>query len=297
MNPTEVPFSIVDVFAQAPLSGNPLAVVADADGLDEDAMRRVAREFNLSETTFVLEPTVEGATWRLRSFTPAGAEVVGAGHNALGAWWWLAETGRIDAGDRPLAQQLGERVLGVEIAFGPDERPTTVVMDQSPARSGAIAPDRWGLAGHLGLSAEDLRDDIPTQVVDTGAAHLLVPAVSADAVDRARPNAEPLLAQLRAIGAQGCYLYALDPRTVGATAYARFFNPTVGIWEDPATGSAAGPLACHLVDHGHAPNGSRVIIEQGHAMGRPSLLQVCVADNRVRLGGACVTVAEGRLIL
>lgn len=94
---TSVPFALVDVFADAPLTGNPLAVVADADGLEERAMRAVAREFNQSETTFVLRPTRPEARTRLRSFTPAGAEVVGAGHNALGAWWWLAATRRLDS--------------------------------------------------------------------------------------------------------------------------------------------------------------------------------------------------------
>jgi predicted PhzF superfamily epimerase YddE/YHI9 len=98
-----VPFAVVDVFADAPLVGNALAVVTDAEGLEESVMRAVAREFNQSETTFVLPATQPGATWRLRSFTPAGAEVVGAGHNALGAWWWLAD------GRTAGARRSGER--------------------------------------------------------------------------------------------------------------------------------------------------------------------------------------------
>lgn len=80
---------------EQPLTGNPLAVVADADAVDEQLMRAIAREFNQSDTTFLLAPTAQGATWRLRSFTPAGVEVGGAGHNALGAWWWLAAAGRL----------------------------------------------------------------------------------------------------------------------------------------------------------------------------------------------------------
>lgn len=88
-----VSFYFVDVFASQPLSGNPLSLVADADRLDEAQMRAIAREFNQSETTFLLRPTRPGATWRLRSFTPIGAEVGGAGHNALGAWLWLAAAG------------------------------------------------------------------------------------------------------------------------------------------------------------------------------------------------------------
>ena len=83
-------FYLIDVFAQRPLTGNPLALVPDADDLAEAQMRAIAREFNQSETTFLLDPGLPGATWRLRSFTPIGAEVYGAGHNALGAWLWLA---------------------------------------------------------------------------------------------------------------------------------------------------------------------------------------------------------------
>ena len=298
MSTTTVPFYIVDVFAQRPLSGNALAVVPDADALDDSTMQLLAREFNQSETTFIVKPTAKGATWRLRSFTPAGAEVVGAGHNALGAWWWLAENGRVaPAASDGLAQQLGERVLGVNVVFEPTGRPETVLMDQAPPRFGTVVDRPRALASALGLAPGDLRADIPTQVVDTGAAHLLVPAGSADAVDAARPQAEALLEQLRAAHAQGCYLYALDPHNPAATACARFFNPMVGIWEDPATGSAAGPLAAQLVEHGLVPDGTRVLIEQGQSLGRPSLLHVEVADGHVRLGGACVTVAEGRLAL
>jgi trans-2,3-dihydro-3-hydroxyanthranilate isomerase len=94
-----LPFFLVDVFAEAPLTGNPLAVVADADEVGEDVMRAIGRKFNQSETTFVLGSTRDGVDWRLRSFTPAGIEVRGAGHNALGAWWWLAAAGRLALAD------------------------------------------------------------------------------------------------------------------------------------------------------------------------------------------------------
>jgi PhzF family phenazine biosynthesis protein len=259
-------------------------------------MRLIAREFNQSETTFLLPPALPGADWRLRSFTPTGAEVVGAGHNALGAWWWLADAGRLELADGSgrFAQQLGDRVLPVEV-LASDGRPAGVVMDQAPPAPGAVVEDVVALAAALGLAPGDLRGDLPTQVVNTGAAHLLVPAMNRAAVDRARPEAPALLAQLEAVGGQGCYLFSLDPTREDATAYARFFNPTVGIWEDPATGSAAGPLACHLLARGIVADGSHVLIEQGHAMGRPSLLRVELDGSRVRLGGAGVVLAEGSL--
>ena len=294
-----MPFVLVDVFADAPLSGNPLAVVADAERLEDHVMRAVAREFNQSETTFLLPSTRLGATRRLRSFTPAGAEVVGAGHNALGAWWWLATAGQVALdvdGGAVLAQEIGDRVLPVEV-IGRDGRPEAIEMEQGAPEFRRTLIDRDELAMALGLDARggDLVDDMRAQVVSTGAAHLLVPVRDRTVVDRARPDAPRLRAVLAQAGGQGCYLYCLDPVDPAAVAYARFFNPTVGIWEDPATGSAAGPLAVRLVAEGVVPDGASVVVEQGHAMGRPSRIRAQVTGSRVRIGGACVVVAEGAL--
>jgi len=296
---TSVPFFLVDVFADAPLTGNPVAVVADAERIEESVMRAVAREFNQSETTFVLPPTRPEAAWRLRSFTPAGAEVTGAGHNVLGAWWWLATTGRIELdaeGGAAVAQEIGDRVLPVEVR-GRNGRPEAIVIEQAPPELGRTVTDRDELARALGfqLGAADAFDDVPAQVVSTGAAHLLVPARDRAVVDRARPDAPRLAAALAQVGGQGCYLYCLDPVDPAAVAYARFFNPTVGIWEDPATGSAAGPLVSRLVALGVVPDGAPVLVEQGYAIGRPSRIRVQVSGKRVQIGGAAVVVAEGTL--
>jgi trans-2,3-dihydro-3-hydroxyanthranilate isomerase len=293
----DLPFSLIDVFAERPLAGNPRALVTRADQLDDEAMRLVAREFNQSETTFLLTPTRPEATWRLRSFTPSGSEVVGPGHNALGAWWWLASKEQLELthGAGTFAQELGGRVLPVEVVGGERGQPARIVMDQSPPSFGATPRDTDPLAAALGLRRADLSRDVPPQVVDTGAAHLLVGLADRTAVDRATPDAPALRTQLAPVGAQGCYVYSLDPLDERATAYARFFNPTVGIAEDPATGSAAGPLAALLVAEGVVGDDTTLSIEQGHALGRPSVIQVSVHGERIRLGGAGVLVAEGTL--
>jgi trans-2,3-dihydro-3-hydroxyanthranilate isomerase len=294
---TSVPFALVDVFADAPLTGNPLAVVADADRLQEPVMRAVAREFNQSETTFLLAPTRPEATRRLRSFTPTGAEVVGPGHNTLGAWWWLAAGGRIELdaeGPTALVQEIGGRVLPVQVTMR-GGRPAAIVIHQAAPELGRTVNDRDELATALGLPAADLVED--ATVVSTGAAHLLVPVRDRAVVDRVRPDAPRLAATLAAAGGQGCYVYCLGPVDPAAVAYARFFNPTVGISEDPATGSAAGPLASRLVAQGVVADGADVVVEQGHAMGRPSRIRVQVSGDQVRIGGACVVVAEGMLRL
>jgi trans-2,3-dihydro-3-hydroxyanthranilate isomerase len=293
---TRVPFCFVDVFASQPLTGNPLSLVPDADGLDQAQMRAVAREFNQSETTFLLRPSQPGATVRLRSFTPAGAEVGGAGHNALGAWVWLEAAGRLSA-DEPdggLAQEIAGRVLPVEV-IRPPGKPAEIWLDQAPPQFGATVGDRSGLAAGLGLTEGDL--GAPAQVVSTGAAHLLVPVRDRTAVDRAAPDPARLAAVLHQAGGEGCYLYSLDPVSAEAVAYARFFNPTMGIAEDPATGSAAGPLAARLSAEDQIPRQATVVIEQGHALGRPSLIRVAVSARRVRVGGSGLVVAEGTLAI
>jgi trans-2,3-dihydro-3-hydroxyanthranilate isomerase len=310
-----IAFCFVDVFAHRPLTGNPLSLVPGADGLTEPQMRAIAREFNQSETTFVLLPSVPEATCRLRSFTPIGAEVFGAGHNALGAWLWLAAAGRITVGrGEKLAQEIGDDVLPVEVSRG-DDGVVSVTMDQSAPEFGGLATDRAELAAALGLTAADLVPGEPAQVVSTGAGHLLVPLRDRAAVDRARPVTERLAAVLRQAGGEGCYLYSRDPAgdpvggpvddpaggLVGGpevVAYTRFFNPVMGIAEDPATGTAAGPLVARLVaERQVVPDGRPVIVEQGYALGRPSRIQVSVAGPRVRVGGSGLVVAEGTLAL
>jgi trans-2,3-dihydro-3-hydroxyanthranilate isomerase len=287
-------FHIIDVFADEALSGNPLAVVPDADTLGEALMRRIAREFNQSETTFLLKPTRPEADHRLRSFTPTGDEVFGAGHNALGAWWWLAEAGRLGAlADNVGAkQEIGQSILPVDIVAAGGSLMMIGLTQGRPAIL-ATHDDPSLLAAALALDVHDVAAGAARpQVVSTGAPHLLVQATSRAAVDRARPDAAALLQELKSIGAQGCYLYCLDPISANATAYARVFNPTVGISEDPATGSAAGPLAWHLKARGLVARGSDLTVEQGHRIGRPSRLAVHVGDDGVQLCGRCITVGE-----
>jgi PhzF family phenazine biosynthesis protein len=205
-------------------------------------MRAIAKEFNQSETTFLVRPTRPGATWRLRSFTPIGVEVLGAGHNAMGAWIWLADSGRLPAGEEGFSQQIGDEVLPVRVTRQ-EGKPSVVSMGQSAPVFGGVVGDRDALAAALGLSVAELAERAVAQTVSTGAGHLLVPLGDRSAVDRAAPDPARLAAVLRDASAEGCYVYSRDPLQpeAGSVAYARFFNPTVGIAEDPATGTAAGP--------------------------------------------------------
>ncbi|MFI2489263.1 PhzF family phenazine biosynthesis protein [Promicromonospora kroppenstedtii] len=292
----DVPFYWVDVFAATPLTGNPLALVPDADPLPEATMQAVAREFNQSETTFLVRPDRSGADHRLRSFTPAGVEVFGAGHNAMGAWIWLALAGRLDPARDRFVQQIGDDLLDVRVT-----RPGSgveVSMAQSAPRFLGRVEDRAALAAVLGLRPEDLSADRVAEVASTGAEHLLVPVRDIAAVDAVLPDTAGLRALLADAGAEGCYVYTtgLDP-AAGLSAYARFFNPTVGIAEDPATGTAAGPLAAVLTRDGLVADPARIVVEQGRALGRPSRIELRVDGPLVTITGSGVVTAEGVLHL
>jgi trans-2,3-dihydro-3-hydroxyanthranilate isomerase len=290
----DLDFALVDVFTDRALSGNPLAVVPDAAGLGETLLGALAREFNQSETTFLLPPSVAGADWQLRSFTPAGQEVFGIGHNALGAWWWLAATGQLSLSQARTSfhQELGGRVFPLVIQ-SEGGRPRAIVMAQAAPVFGAILRDHRSLAAALGLGLEDFGPaNLSPQVVSTSAPHLMV-SVEPAALNQARPDRPALRAILQAHGAEGCYLFALDPDPAAYRAAARFFNPVAGIDEDPATGSAAGSLACYLDRYG-AARGDRIRIAQGAATGRPSRIEVEVKGDDVQLFGRGIVVAEGK---
>ncbi|HEV2678425.1 MAG TPA: PhzF family phenazine biosynthesis protein [Aliidongia sp.] len=288
---TEFVAGLIDVFAETPLSGNPLAVVEDADALDTDAMRRIAREFNQAETTFLLKS--ERADWKLRSFTASGAEVFGAGHNALGAWLWLGYHGHLGALEtaKTFHQEIGDDVLPITLQARDGRLHGR--MRQAALRLGTPLDTLEPLAEALGLRLDDLRTDPAPRAADTGAAHLMVRALDRAAVDRAEPSAEKLVTVLRSAAAEGCYLYAFD-QSAPADAYARFFNPAMGLWEDSATGTAAGPLTAYLGAQGRLAADNELTIEQGVRMGRRSLLHVRLAPDP-ELSGSGVVVLRGVL--
>jgi PhzF family phenazine biosynthesis protein len=291
-------FVVVDVFTERPLAGNQLAVIPNAEGLDDDRLQAIAREFNYSETTFILPPRRVQADWRLRSFSPS-AEVFGAGHNALGAWWVLAARGDVALHDpeTSLWQEIGERVLPVAIASEAGA-PQRVAMTQDKPRFGDKLTDRAGLARALGLDTSDFDvEGLEAQAVYTGATHLLAPVRTLSALGRVRVDAGLLVALAQPLGCQGAYLFSLETRDPGSAAHARAFFPGIGIAEDPATGSAAGPLGALLASRRLIPEGAWTVIEQGDEIGRPSRIEVRVSGDQVEVAGRSVIVAEGKLFL
>lgn len=287
---TSLAYEIVDVFTDRPFAGNPLAVVFGGEHLDTDQLRSLAREFNLSETAFVLPPTVESATYRLRIFTPA-VELPFAGHPSVGAA--VAQYRRGLIGDGVSRQECGAGVLPIHVH--PDGRATltggspTLGPDRDPApylAAAGLGPD--DLAGPFARS-----QPARPAVRDAGAGlEFTVLPVRADAVARATPNRVPEVEQV--------YLFAWDE--AARVAHARLFAPALGVGEDPATGSAALGLGAYLVACGLLPpdGDSAYTVRQGIEIRRPSILECTVSavDGRaesVTVTGAVVSVARGEI--
>ena len=290
-----VPFALVDVFGTSPLSGNPLAVI-DACDLGAEGppllwMQQVAREMNQAETTFVLPAGQEEAHKRLRSFTAGGVEVFGAGHNALGAWWWLLASGRVPhPDDGVIVQEIGDRLLDVQVAES-----GRLTMAQTAATLGAEA-EPAAVAAAVGLEPEDLDAAIPPRVVGTGADHLMVGIANTAVLDTATVDKKALVDLTRLVGAQGVYLAVVGAHRPVTTASARFFNPGSGLDEDPATGSAAGPLAAYLAHLGLLDRSAELLVHQGESMQRPSTITACArSGGAVTVSGSAALSAEGRL--
>jgi trans-2,3-dihydro-3-hydroxyanthranilate isomerase len=295
-------FLTADVFTDRAFGGNPLAVLPDARGLDPAGMQQVAREFNLSETVFVLPPDDPAHTRRLRIFTPA-QEVPFAGHPTVGTALVLAATGALEltgettritfeegAGPVPVAI----RAVGCRPVFAQLTAPTAPLLRP--------APEPAALAAMLGLAAADLRTDagLP-EVASCGLPFLIVEVSDAAALGRARLDHGLWRRLLTGADAREIQLVTRDAAGLDADFRVRVFAPAAGIEEDPATGAAAAAFGGWLGLRA-APDDrtSRYVLAQGHEIGRPSRLEVEVEKRAgqvvaVRVGGAAVLVAEGTI--
>ncbi len=299
----QVTFEQVDVFTERPFAGNPLCVVPDGTGLSMEQMQAIAREMNLSETTFVLPPTDTQAVYWMRIFTPA-KEIPFAGHPSVGTAYVMAAAGRFPLREpvTRIYQQvgIGTLPLDIEVANG---KPGRVIMTQGKPTFGPAWRD-WGpIAEALAVDAGILaKSALPAQVVSTGLAHLMVPLPDLDTAGHLRPNFAALDALLQRAGALGCFAFCLQATAPDTFAHARMFAPGAGVPEDPATGSAAGPLGAYLAVHGVLPKTQTAfVLEQGIEMGRPSRLWVEVLPDAngmpttVRVGGTTVPVIRGTI--
>ncbi len=281
--PTTLRYVVADVFTDTPLTGNQLAVFTDARGLDTETMQSLAREMAFSETVFVLPPEAADADVRIRIFTPA-SELPFAGHPTLGSAFVLGGplqkiVIRIETGAGVVPVEL-ERD-GPRIVFGRMEQPlpTWSGVENSDAILAAVGVERSGL---------------PVERYDLGPGHVYLELDSPEQVAALQPDFGALK---RATG-DGVNCFARD----GERWKTRMFAPAHGVNEDPATGSAAGPLAVHLARHGRIAFGEEIEIRQGAEIDRPATLHARAEGTaerleRVTVGGCAVTVARGEFRL
>jgi trans-2,3-dihydro-3-hydroxyanthranilate isomerase len=303
-----VSFVTCDVFTERPFAGNPLLVVPDARGLTTAQMQAIAREINYSESTFVLPPDDPKHAYRQRTFVPV-KEIPYAGHPTVGTAVVMAALGRVGGA----AKGDGTTSITIEVGFGPLRldliRRSGVVgrvrMEQDRPEWGdaVTSPETLGrVAAALGVSFDALHPTLPAQPVSTGNRFLMLPLAEVAAVSGAVADTRLLNLVEQELTVLGVFFFA----SAGAGRFrARMFAPGAGVPEDPATGSAAGPLGVYLALHGGLPGltdgHGRFFIDQGIEMGRPSEIEVEVLTagpgrpTGVRVSGSAVLVMRGEI--
>jgi len=299
----------VDVFSKQPFCGNPLAVFPEADGLTKREMQLLAKEMNLSETTFVVRPSRgSGADFRVRIFVPDN-EIPYAGHPTIGTFYVLAKEGRIRL-KGPVTRVMMEAIAGVMPVdiHASKGKVTKVVTHQNRPEFGPVVKDVRRIADALSLDVGDLDPErMPVQLVSTGLPWLIVPVRTRKAVEKAAGNASVFAEAISRMpkGVVDMYVTCLDPLAKGSTTHSRGFSLVAkNIVEDPATGSASGCLGAYLVEHGLVPRkrSARIVNEQGYEIGRPSRIDIEVVSEdgrieQVMVGGSVVHMMDGHAYL
>ncbi len=298
----KIRYHIVDVFTDRAFGGNPLAVCTNGRGISSELMQSIAKELNLSETTFVLPPDDPVNDYKVRIFTP-GSELPIAGHPTVGTSFVLAREHMIRLGGERVTIRLEEGVgpIPVDITFK-DGVPDLIWMQQPLPTFGPRFDDPAAIAEMLSVSPAALDETLPIQVVSCGVPFLYVPLKSLEAARSVRLRLDVWERSPQAADVNGVFVFTKETELPGSTVHSRMFAPGLGITEDPATGAASGPLGCYLVRHKVFPEAQRAEFtsEQGIEMGRPSIIRIVVEQEAgeitgVRVGGQCVFMGEGYL--
>lgn len=294
----------LDVFTDRPFEGNQLAVFPEPAGLSAAEMQRIAKEMAFSESTFILPAESPDTDIRMRIFTP-GEELPMAGHPTIGSTFALAAEGVIARGREQFVFALGVGPTPVSLSWKEDTLDFVWMTQKPPVVSGRVR-DVGALAAALDVGVDDMHGDLPVEAISCGVPFLFAPLKSRAAVDRVSLNRTAYLAALRQSGLEELpvFVFSLD-RSASAgdeSVYSRMLAPGFGITEDPATGSASGPLGCYLYAHRLLSTEKlrRFVSLQGARMGRPSRLHVSIEGTGdhvtgVRVGGRSVMLGEGQL--
>lgn len=294
----------IDVFTHRPFEGNQLAVFLDGRGLSTAQMQVLAREMNFSESTFILPAEAAGTDMRVRIFTP-GVEMPMAGHPTIGSAFVLASEQVIAARRDHVVFGLNVGPTRVELAWTEDAL-AFAWMDQRRPEVRPPVQAAAEIVRAAGLDAAAVaRTGLPIEEISCGAPFIVVPVETRAAVDAAQPDAAAMRRLTSAFGGThvGVFIFSTEAVDQDVTVYSRMFGEGLGVTEDPATGSASGPLGCYLVAHGLVPRerAGAIVSLQGVAMGRPSRIHVAIgmdaggAITRVQVGGQAVIVGEGTI--
>ena len=303
MASTPLRYLHLDVFTSTRFEGNQLAVFPQPPDLPAPLMQRIAAEMAFSESTFIYPPSAAGDV-RMRIFTPA-EELPMAGHPTIGSTFALASEGTIAPGRDTFVFELGVGPTPVSLEWNGDELSFAWMTQPRPA-FGAIAKNGPDLAAAIGVERADLDSGRPLQVVSCGVPYLYVPLTSRKAVDAVDIDRRALTRVFAASGIDEVPLFVFTTNTDDrdVKVYSRMLAPSFGITEDPATGSACGPLGCYLLQHGivSPQEAQQMLCLQGVAMGRPSRIHISIDGStdvisRVRVGGQAVLVGTGEVLL
>lgn len=294
-------YQLVDVFTDRAFGGNQLAVFPHEGELPDKLMQAIARELNLSETTFVSAPLDAQNDFRVRIFTPL-AELPMAGHPTVGTAYVLAREGAIERSDTQTKVNFEEGVgrIPVSVQFT-DGAPDWIEMQQLLPKFGPRVDDVEAIAEMLSVDAEAITSTaLPVEVVSCGVPFLFVPLKDLKAIRKVRFRLDVWERSLRGTVPPEVFVFTEEVETAGSRVHSRMFAPAYGITEDPATGGASGPLGCYLVRHGVVPAAPRVelISEQGIEMGRPSFIKIGIEQHegeitRVTISGQCRFMGGG----
>ena len=294
-------YHIVDVFTNQQFGGNPLAVVPDGRGISDELMQQIAKEFNLSETTFVLPPQSEENDFHVRIFTPS-RELPMAGHPTVGTAFILAREGLIKSTQTKVIFEEGVGPIPVELEFRGGQ-PYMMTMDQPLPEFGPELEDRASVAEMLSIAESDLHPDLPAQVVSCCVPIILIPIRNLDVMKRLELRQDVWKNHYAQYDAS-LYMLTTETELPDSAVHGRMFGPNVGIPEDPATGAAHGPLGSYLVKYGvvQGEAAQHMVSEQGFEMGRPSYIHMSVEGDsnnitRVRVGGESAYMGQGQLQL
>jgi len=294
-------FQLIDVFTSAPFGGNPLAIFDHADGLTSEQMLKIAKELNLSESVFLNKAHDPDADIKMRIFTP-GMELPTAGHPTIGtAFYLLKEKGikPVKEHELLLEQNIGKVKVGYEEVKGEISK---ILMEQPLPKFEQTFKDKKLVASLLSIEESEIEADFPCRIVNCGNPFLMVPIKTLSSVQKLKLNNELFSEILGEIFITGIMAFTMETENPQHLTHSRMFAPHIGVAEDPATGSAHGPLACYLHNYNMADLNELTIGEQGYELERPSQIKMKIAQedgkiSKVLVGGSCVPIGSGEIMI